>query len=174
MSANFSEIVQRHIGPPVQIEKIIRDLGIALDKNADLHADIAGQLERLPSGGFKISVNKSDSYYRKRFTMAHELGHYLLHAHLIGDGVDDSKAYRSVPDGNFSNGSIDAREETQANQFAASLLLPQGTIKTLATVGTSVREISMKLQASLPATKIRLKTLGYGINDSSDAIVSVP
>lgn len=169
MSTNFTEIVKRHIGPPVNIEAIIRSLGIDLDKKADLHPEIAGQLARLPDGKFKISVNRKDTYYRQRFTMAHELGHYLMHAHLIGDGIDDSKAYRSVPEGDFFNEAISKREETQANQFASRLLLPKSVITRLAKPGVSVKDISVKLQASIQATEIRLQGLDYTIENGAVA-----
>ncbi|WP_084640185.1 ImmA/IrrE family metallo-endopeptidase [Kaistia adipata] len=172
MSTNFTEIAKRHLGPPVNIEAIIRGMGIELDKKADLDEEIAGQLAKLPDGKFKISINKSDTYYRQRFTMAHELGHYLLHAHLIGDGVDDSKAYRSVPTGQFYNEAITRLEETQANQFASRLLLPKSVVTKLARVGATIKDISVQLQASIPATQIRLSALGYTVADNT--IVAVP
>lgn len=172
MSSKFTEIAKRHLGPPVNIEAIIRAMGIELDKKAELDDEIAGQLAKLPEGKFKISINKADTYYRQRFTMAHELGHYLLHAHLIGDGVDDSKAYRSVPTGQFYNEAITRHEETQANQFASRLLLPKSVVTTLAYPGATIKEISVKLQASIPATQIRLAALGYNV--VNDVVVGIP
>jgi Zn-dependent peptidase ImmA (M78 family) len=165
VTSDFNTLVQKFIGPPVNIEAIIRGLGIELDKRAELDTEIAGQLVRSDDGKFKISVNKSDTYYRQRFTMAHELGHYLMHAHLIGDGVDDSTAYRSVPEGRFYNSAITSVEETQANQFASRLLLPKSVIIQKAHIGTTVKELSVLLQASIRATEIRLKGLGYTIED---------
>jgi Zn-dependent peptidase ImmA (M78 family) len=81
---------------PINIESIIRSYGILLDRKAELHRDIAGQIELMSDGNtYKISTNKQDGYYRQRFTMAHELGHFLFHSSLLGEGVDDNKAYRS-------------------------------------------------------------------------------
>lgn len=127
----LEEIFEENSGPPVNIEAIIRAIGIELDKKASLDSEVSGQIETLPNGQFKISVNKSDHYFRQRFTMAHELGHYFLHAHLIGDGVDDNKAYRSVPAGRFHNTLIGQAEETQANRFAASVLMPAAAVRSL-------------------------------------------
>ncbi|MBY6163254.1 ImmA/IrrE family metallo-endopeptidase [Mameliella alba] len=172
MKSNFREIVAEFTGPPVNIEAIIRAVGVDLDKKADLDPEIAGQLQRLEDGSFKISVNKADTYYRQRFTMAHELGHFLMHTHLIGEGVDDSRAYRSSPEGNFFNRSIGRREETQANQFAAKLLLPKSVLLSIAKPGMTIKEVSRKLQASIPATEIRLKALGFELDETS--IVGVP
>lgn len=45
---------------------------------------------------FLITVAANDPLTRQRFTLAHELGHYMLHRTLIGDGLDDDRAYRST------------------------------------------------------------------------------
>lgn len=160
-NSNFREIAKRYLGPPVNIEAIIRSMNIDLDKKAELDSEIAGQLEKLEPGRYKISANKADHYYRQRFTMAHELGHYMLHAHLIGDGVDDSKAYRSTPDGRFFNENIDSREETEANAFAAKLLMPKSKILEAAQIGCNVRDLAKIFQVSQAAMNIRLEGLGY-------------
>ena len=63
----FRDIVRQHIGPPVNIENIIRGLGIQLDKKAELDSEISGQLERLGPDSYRISANKTDHYLRQRF-----------------------------------------------------------------------------------------------------------
>lgn len=65
-----------------------------------------------------IGVNANHSLTRRRFTIAHELGHVLLLAH------DDLHVDRTVKlrDSNSSQG-VD-RHEVEANQFAAELLMP--------------------------------------------------
>ncbi len=125
---SLDKILREHAGPPVNIEGIIRDLGIRLDKRADLDSEISGQCERLDDGTYKISANKSDHYYRQRFTMAHELGHFLYHSHLLEDGVDDNRAYRSTADGRFFNKLIGPAEETEANRIAANVLMPKDLV----------------------------------------------
>lgn len=145
---------------PVNIEAIIRSLGIELDKKAELDSGISGQIERLSDGSYKISVNKSDHYFRQRFTMAHELAHFLFHRSLIGDGVDDNKAYRSTNTGKFYNTSITREHETQANQFAASTLMPEALVRKLRNeFGDDLDTLSNKLQASKQAIDIRLTAM---------------
>lgn len=172
LDPDFRSIVLRHLGPPVDIEGIIRAMGLELNKKAELETEISGELERLPNDNFRISTNKSDHYFRQRFTMAHELGHYMLHGHLIGNGLDDTKAYRSGPSGRFYNLNIGPREETQANKFAARLLMPKSKIIEHAKVGISVGELAKLFQTSPRAMEIRLSSLGFSVND--DQIVSVP
>ena len=167
----FRDIVRQHIGPPVNIEAIIRGVGIQLDKKAELDTEISGQLERLGPGSYRISANKDDHYLRQRFTMAHELGHYMLHAHLIGDGVDDTTAYRSVQKGNFYNPNITPVEETEANKFAAELLMPKSLLAVESTVGQNLSALAKLFQVSPRAMEIRLKGLGFSIEGDK---VTVP
>lgn len=163
---NISEIISENQGPPVNIEAIIRSLGIELDKKADLDAEISGQIELTENGSYKISTNKSDNYFRKRFTMAHELGHYLLHAHLIGNGVDDNRAYRSVAAGQFHNRSIGPAQETEANRFAATLLMPSGLVRqAFNECKDDLSKLATTFQVSKQAMEIRLSSLGLKVLD---------
>ena len=108
---------------PVDVEALPERFGIQY-KKAFLPKNISGMLERVGES-FLITVSASDPHTRQRFTLAHELGHYLLHRKLIGEGVDDDRAYRSTEGGKYHNTLIGPREETQANRFAANLLMPR-------------------------------------------------
>ncbi|MDE0279744.1 MAG: ImmA/IrrE family metallo-endopeptidase [Gammaproteobacteria bacterium] len=107
---------------PVNVRALAVSLGIAVHE-AYLDNQISGMLE-CRDGKYKISVNVFHPETRKRFTIAHELGHYILHRELIGNGVDDTIAYRSEKIGKYHNTDIGPHEETQANRFAAGLLMP--------------------------------------------------
>jgi Zn-dependent peptidase ImmA (M78 family) len=161
-TSRFRQIVESNLGPPTNVEAIIRALGVELDKRAPLDQGIAGELIHFGDGDYKITANADDHYYRQRFTLAHELGHYMLHSHLIGDGVDDNKAYRSTAEGKFFNKRIGRTEESQANQFAARLLMPKSKVVELAVSGTDIRTLANTFQVSPAAMRIRLDTLGIG------------
>lgn len=142
----------------VDIESLIKRIGIQLDSKAILPEGISGQIERLSSGQYKISANANEHLHRRRFTMAHELGHYLYHKSLIGDGVDDNIAYRSTEKGRFFNKNIEEKEETEANQFAASILMPWTLINALQDEGFREKEkIAEKLLVSVEALEYRLE-----------------
>jgi len=70
-----------------------------------------------------IYIKKTLPDTRKRFTLAHELGHYVLHkkegVKFRLDGFD------------YSNDSKYAEEETEANFFAATILVPKDELKKL-------------------------------------------
>ena len=110
-------------GIPVDVEGKIKEIGLELEVSDELHKNIAGQIERTDET-FKISVSsKLDDKWR-RYVMAHELGHYVLHESRIGDGVDDNTAFFSRPGGNFDNPNIQEKQEIEAHIFAALMLAP--------------------------------------------------
>jgi Zn-dependent peptidase ImmA (M78 family) len=160
METTLDKIENATSGAPVNIEALIRSFGIELDKKAELDPDISGQIERI-GDSFKISVNKADHYLRQRFTMAHELGHFVLHRDLIGNGVDDNRAYRSAPGGSFWNRQITQRHETEANRFAANILMPEKlVIEQHELCHGDLKEVAKRFQVSSQAMKIVLDGLG--------------
>ena len=92
-----------------------------------LPEDISGMLVPLnpPLKGkaWAIVVNRSNGQVRKRFTIAHELGHLLMH-NFAGPHADASSAFKvRFRDALSADGSV--LEEIEANQFAAELLMPE-------------------------------------------------
>ena len=63
---------------------------------------------------------------RRRFTIAHELGHWQLHRH-DGDGVFCRSSAVDVAETHES--SAPAEPEVEANEFAAALLMPAALIR---------------------------------------------
>tara|TARA_R110000751_G_scaffold39719_15_gene94591 strand:- start:39547 stop:40083 length:537 start_codon:yes stop_codon:yes gene_type:complete len=114
---------------PVSIEEIIRSQGINL-KKTDLGNEISGIL-LIEDGKVTIGVNKTESPYRQRFSMAHELGHFNLHCDqkdlenkMFVDKTNLKVMYRKA---NFSQREL--RREREANSFAASILMPTHLIE---------------------------------------------
>ena len=104
--------------PVVPLEKILKKLEINL-KQGDL-GDVSGLLVRSDTAA-TIGVNMNHPLVRQRFTIAHELGHYLLHAGLSSHVDRDYRVnYRSAESSEATN-----VEEIEANFFAASILMPR-------------------------------------------------
>lgn len=117
------DVIKRHTAKaPVDIYQIIRDIGIELTWQ-DLDGGISGWIEPTSDDKYKIVINKTHASTRQRFTAAHELGHYIFHRDLIGNGVGDNRAYRSID--RFPNTAILPIHETQANRVAANILMPR-------------------------------------------------
>lgn len=106
-----------------------------------------------------ILVNTNDAPFRKRFSIAHELGHVYLHLEHDGEFADhDYDLYRDlyVYNDTASQNNI---KEIEANQFAASLLMPKDLIIKEFKVNSIVVKIAQKFQVSVDAMKIRLLKL---------------
>jgi Zn-dependent peptidase ImmA (M78 family) len=138
---------------PVDIVAIATDLGVNVWETKSLPNSISGKIFRDPLNGgpstFSILVNANHSLPRKRFTIAHEIGHFVLHRKRLESGelIDDAM-YRS---------GVTAKEETEANRFAADVLMPYSLIRSLIAAGINTPEqLAAKLQVSLPAIRIRM------------------
>lgn len=104
--------------PAVPVEAIARRLGMTVIAAKGPDDDLSGMLV-YKDGRPIIIVNAGHHPNRQRFTVAHECGHFLL-KHLHEGHVD--RRYVINRDANSSNGT--KREEVEANQFAAELLMP--------------------------------------------------
>lgn len=150
-------------GPPVDIVGIILALGI--DYVEEIRPEsLSGLIERY-GDGYRIVVNSGHSRVRRRFTAAHELGHYVYHRDLIGDGIYDDAAYRANDlSGRYRNPKIGLAHETQANRFASVVLMPSALIDRLMSErnldqynSQNLRELARLLDVSEQALRIRLK-----------------
>lgn len=114
---------------PVPVEQIAgKHAFIVMEDMAD---DISGVLipltdESLPHK-WVIAVNSNHPAVRQRFTIAHELGHLILHNFTRPHA--DGRLQVRFRDEESSKGRVD--EEIQANQFAAELLMPEQFVRQL-------------------------------------------
>ncbi|KPX96568.1 hypothetical protein ALO61_200138 [Pseudomonas savastanoi pv. nerii] len=113
---------------------------------------ISGEI-RETEGRVTIKVNRHDVKERQRFTIAHEIAHFLLHRDRLANGITDDVLYRS--------GLTDDLER-QANRLAADIIMPYNLIQialsSLNSLKTEdkLKTISELAQVSLAAVRIRL------------------
>lgn len=139
---------------PVKIASIARALGIEV-KAATLKPRISGEISpsKTSDSGFRIRVNRHESKSRQRFTIAHEIAHFLLHRDDIGYGIEDSILYRST---------LSDKREAEANRLGASLIMPEpSVVHSMRELGGRATPEVAKILAerydvSEPAMKIRL------------------
>ena len=122
----FSIINEYSKNTPASLPCLLRDLNIQL-VYANLEKNISGIIEHI-NNEYRIIVNENHPLTRQRFTIAHELGHYILHRDLIGDGIYDNKGYRCEYPNKYNNPNIGRYQETEANKFAVNLLMPMDKI----------------------------------------------
>ena len=137
---------------PVDLMGMAEALGLTVDMAAALSPDVSGRIVRGGAGsaGYHIDVNAMHSANRKRFTLAHEIAHYLLHRDLIGDGVEDNGLYRSR---------LSDAIEVEANKFAAQILMPSQLVREVYRLVKSLPGLTAAFQVSEDAMRIRLKEL---------------
>jgi len=127
---------------PVNPQDVAERLGLRVEFTTELDQHVSGKLT-YRSGEPIILVNGHDSRRRKRFTIAHEIGHYL-------DGAEEDVARDGV-----SN-----LEEFGCNEFAASLLMPERWFRADVREGYTNAELSAMYDMSLSAVRVRRETLG--------------
>jgi Zn-dependent peptidase ImmA (M78 family) len=135
-------------GLPVNVEALCNSLGIAVYRSV---MDVAGAAKTDVLGYGQIWVRAGDSHQRQRFTMAHELGHILLHP--IGLVFRDTEL----------RGSGDPIQERQANRFATSFLMPTDYMHAAIRVRGMVdgNQLARDFDVSAYMILIRLRELGY-------------
>lgn len=117
-------VIRRHQEKaPVQVAPIARELGLEVYRVSEWPDDLAGMIVRdegAARSGYAIFVNAKHHEVRRRFTIAHEVAHFVLHRDLIGDGIEDDALYRS---------GLSSAVERQANRLAADILMPRHLIE---------------------------------------------
>jgi Zn-dependent peptidase ImmA (M78 family) len=141
---------------PINLEKIATHFGYKI-KDLDFEDDFSGMLVKKTI--YTNSAEKDKFPTRHRFTIAHELGHALIHK-------SENHQYKPV---RFRSDSISLDEkklEQEANQFAAWLLMPEVELLNELDNKDSIsedeiREIAKKFNVSFSAMNYRLSDLGY-------------
>jgi len=138
----------------IDLDLIAAELGILI-----VEKDIAGSAARLVCVGRSaiISINQHiREVGRKRFAIAHELGHFILHKHQTPGTICTEESFFT-----WYNQSVGVKE---ANVFAAELLMPESLfrehiVKTTPDLKT-VQRLSGEFNTTLTATAIRYVELG--------------
>lgn len=128
---------------------------------------LAGFVFANANGGY-ILVKRDDPIPRRRFTAAHELGHFLLH--FAADADDDGAGFiQDDTDVAETDDEKLAAQERQANRFAAELLMPETRCRQIAAespekLGASLRYLEHRFArtflVSRAAARWRLDSLG--------------
>lgn len=139
---------------PLNIQGVAEYLGLEIVEEP-MDDDMSGFLE-VRSGRWVIGINAFHHANRKRFTIAHEIAHFLLHS-------DEQAIFR---DRTFARRADDPSQmEREADQFAAELLMPESIVRQKIAEGvTSLSALAAKFRVSALAMKYRVQKLGYQVN----------
>ena len=154
------EILTQHglYSLPIDPVHLANRLGVTVN-NAKFADDSLAALIAKRGHTTRIFVEQSDPPYRKRFSIAHELGHHCLHLHEDGEIVDkraDMFREREPAGGPISE---DRMREIQANWFAAELLMPTEFVRGEWNRNPSLSHMARVFNVSEEAMGYRLDTL---------------
>lgn len=140
---------------PLDIRKVVSNIFDIEIIETDLGREVSGFLERI-NMSWKIYINRYESESRKRFTIAHELGHFVYHRDKYSSGSV------STPDQIFfRDENVLSPIEQEANNFAANLLMPEDVFKKYIDSGVrKIVDLADRFQLSTSAIKYRAYKLG--------------
>lgn len=142
---------------PVKLGQLARDLGLSI-KVSSMGTGVSGQITN-EEGLYVVRVNRNEARERQRFTIGHEIAHFLLHRTIIDsspDGIKDNVLYRSgAPE----------RIEYEANRLAADLVMPMALIEKKLSedfggvvTEATIESLAAAFEVSKAAMEIRLST----------------
>lgn len=121
---SYAESKGLKLAAPIDVDAIARLLGIAVEYDVSLESEnIIGEIS-FPEGVPLVKINPFQNTYgpRRRFTLAHEIGHYCLHSSTTKQGFSDSRKTMSRSESFWNS------KESEANSFAAQLLMPKSLL----------------------------------------------
>jgi hypothetical protein len=157
--------------PPVPVERIAEShLGLLIEEIDDVRSlpnapndqgALSGMLDAEARTIWLDRAEARRSRGRRRFTIAHECGHYVLH--VAGNGLsicreEDVGARQAAL---TETAKPLAQREAEANTFAQALLMPEPLVHQHADqTGCNLAALAERFDVSVPAIRLRLLTLG--------------
>lgn len=151
--------------PGFDVKKLSKKLKVdVIAKKLD--DDVSGLFVRIddkPIISYNLLDEKNKS--RQRFTIAHELGHYILHSNRKPLFIDKTP---KVMFRNSASSSGEQLQEREANHFAAALLMPKKLLQSEInavpeSLESPINYLAKKFKVSEQAMTFRLANLGYDI-----------
>jgi len=168
---DFEERYDASDAPPVPVERIARSLlGLFVDEADDLRALPGAPADQgrlsgmLDAEEMVVWIDREEtrrSPGRRRFTIAHEIGHLLLHVPVSREAFYDRPAdIREIEEEPAGELPELRRREREANVFARELLIPETLVGEQAhATGFNLPALANRFEVSVPAMRLRLRVL---------------
>ena len=139
---------------PISLRDVVSFLNLSLVERR--REPFGSEAALVPLGeGHAIELRGASSERRLRFTIAHEIGHFLLHQD------------RAVTERGGATNRATARFEHEADQFAAELLMPEHLVRqAVLEDGADARRLADRFDVSAQAMSLRLRRLGLAERQS--------
>ncbi len=144
-------LTEVYSSPPVPVLEIAEQNGVHV-----IFANFGSSSERV--AGYcdfrkaKLFVNAADRPRRQSFTIAHELGHWVMHRSIF---VENPETWPVLP--RFSRPSNNNPHEQEASKFAAHLLVPDHLLKPVLNPAVSAAALAPIFFVSRIMMEIRMK-----------------
>ncbi|MGR5627527.1 ImmA/IrrE family metallo-endopeptidase [Thomasclavelia ramosa] len=149
---------------PTQIANILNKVGfkiysLEMDETLSGRIGIANEFKEILGSKKILQINSKDNRGHQRFTMAHELGHYIF-------DYDGHNRYANAY--SLAEDDVNSPGEIRVNRFAASLLMPKNIFvdkytarKTLGLDEVSIcKSLAEEFEVSETAVSKRIVELG--------------
>lgn len=156
--------------PPAPVERIAESLlGLLIEEHDDVRSlpsapvdlgRLSGMIDPYTKTIWLDRVECEQSRGRRRFTIAHECGHWVMH---LGRGTGGGVCCR--PADVVDRPSVDTARPTacerEANTFASELLMPELLVtKQAQETKGNISALAQRFDVSVPAMRLRVQTLG--------------
>ena len=148
---------------PIPVDAIARAIGLDV-RYAPTTDDVSGALIRDGKTAV-IAVNSAQHEHRQRFTIAHEIGHFILHKRTNRHFDEDFR----IDFRNSVSSEATQRSEIEANKFAAALLMPEEFLRRdllrmdidETDPDQAIQTLAVRYKVSRRAMELRLLNLGF-------------
>ncbi len=162
----LKDIASKYKGQlPVPVISIAKDLGLEIYETKDFEEWQSGSIKK-ENGSYVIYLNSTQSVSRKRFTIAHEIAHFLKHQRYLedkGEIVEGTKqpVEKPILNRNSKTKTVDSQRylEVEANQLAAEILMPEDEFRKVWKESNDVEDLSVRFGVSPAAITIRANQL---------------
>lgn len=154
---------------PRNIIRTCEKLDISVMETTEFPHNISGLIYKKDNGKYCILVNSKQTAGRKAFTIAHELGHYFMHRTKLetdkeivsgAKGIDLDSRFITRQDITADSTQEYRRLETEANKFAAEILMPKEIFLQKCMELNSIDDVAAYFGVSISAATIRADRLG--------------
>jgi Zn-dependent peptidase ImmA (M78 family) len=160
---------------PMPIVAIARDLGLEIYETGDFENTQSGSIVK-EGDKYIIYINSHHAPTRKRFSIAHEIGHFLKHRAQLDKGQEMiDYIVQTAPNGEQPHHAValhrktdhdmteeERKQEQAVNAFAAELLMPEEEFRKIFEKSNTIEEIAGYFNVSASAATIRAKSL-FGV-----------
>jgi Zn-dependent peptidase ImmA (M78 family) len=140
--------------PPVDLRRIAAGCGLKYEE-VDYFPDDVDALIVTTEEGTVAVVNKNQSNSRRRFSLAHELGHFVLHRD--GSVLEATVTIDTPPTGEPDR-EMSSVAEREANLFAGELLVPLEFLKKHFKPGMTAADVAKVFEVSESVAAIAISS----------------